>query len=147
MVLLRQTTRDELEIFDAIDRQSHAIRFITQIGVKAHQDFFDDPNITYLTIVNEEGELSGYIVLVLESDNQSVELRRISIDQNKRGVGQAALMQVESFSEKKFGVKRIWLDVYEDNAIGRHIYEKLSFEQFKTEMTEGRRLLFYEKFI
>jgi len=100
MVFLRQTTRDELEIFDAIDRQSHAIRFITQIGVKAHQDFFDDPNITYLTIVNEEGELSGYIVLVLESDNQSVELRRISIDQNKRGVGQAALMQVESFSEK-----------------------------------------------
>jgi len=147
MVLLRLSSRKELEVFDDIDRQGHAVKFITQIGLKAHQTLFDEPNVIYLSIENENGELAGYIVLVLESDSQSLEFRRISIDQNRRGVGQAALMEMEKFTKKKFGVKRIWLDVYEDNAIGRHIYEKLGYEKFKVEMTEGRNLFFYEKLV
>ncbi len=142
---LRLSSRSELEIFDQIDRQAHARKFITQIGIKAHHDLFDEPNITYLSIENSEGELSGYFVLVLESGNQSLEFRRISIDQSKRGVGQVAIKEMESYSQKVFGVKRIWLDAFEDNAIGRHIYEKLGYKQFKEAQRNGRKLLFYEK--
>jgi len=145
MVVLRLSSRSELDIFDDIDRQIHASNFITQIGLKAHQDLFDEPNITYLSIENSEGELAGYFVLVLESDSKSLEFRRISVDQEKRGVGQEAIKEMESFSKRKFGIQRIWLDVYEDNAVGRHIYEKMGYIQFKAELREGRKLLFYEK--
>ena len=145
MVELRLSSRNELDIFDNIDRQDHASNFITQIGLNTHLEFFDEPNITYLSIENNEGELSGYIVLVLEPGNQSLEFRRISVDQTKRGVGQAAIRKMERFSKRTFGVQRIWLDVYEDNAVGRHIYEKLGYKQFKVERREGRKLLFYDK--
>lgn len=145
MISLRPSIRGELGVFDEMDRQSHASNFVTQIGIKTHQEYFDDPNITYLSIENNRGEFLGYFVLVFEPDLDSVEFRRILIDQNKRGVGQVAIAEMENFCRKEFGVKRIWLDVYEDNAIGRHVYEKMSYQQFKAEFEEGRNLLFYEK--
>ena len=145
MISLRPSTRDELEIFDALDRQIHASKFVISTGLKTHQKYFDDPNITYLSIENSRGEFSGYFVLVVEPDTESVEFRRILIDQNKRGVGQVAITEMENYCRKEFSVKRIWLDVYEDNAIGRHIYEKMGYQQFKEELEEGRQLLFYEK--
>lgn len=128
-----------------MDRQVHARNYVTQNGLETHQRQFNDPNITYLTIENNEGELSGYFVLVIEPDKESLEFRRILVDQNKRGVGQDAITEMENFCRKAFGLKRIWLDVYEDNSIGRYIYEKLGYQQFKVEFEERRKLLFYEK--
>lgn len=145
MTTLRLSTREELVIFDEMDRQGHASKFVTQTGIETHQKYYDDPNITYLSIVNSRGEFSGYFVLVVEPDAASVEFRRILIDENKRGVGQIAITEMENYCKKEFSVKRIWLDVYEDNARGRHVYEKLGYQQFKEEFEEGRKLLFYEK--
>jgi hypothetical protein len=145
MISLRPSTRGELAIFDEMDRQNHASNFVTQIGIETHQKYYDDPHVTYLSIANSEGEFSGYFVLVVEPDSASVEFRRILIDQNKRGVGQEAIMEMEAYCRTEFGVKRIWLDVFEDNAIGRHVYGKMGYQQFKEELEEGRKLLFYEK--
>ena len=145
MISLRQSTRDELVVFDDMDRQDHARNFVTQIGLERHQEYFDDPNVTYLSIENDSGEFSGYFVLVSEPDAESLEFRRILVDQDKRGLGQVAIKEMENYCKKEFSVKRIWLDVFEDNAIGRHIYEKLGYQQFKMELEEGRKLLFYEK--
>ncbi len=145
MISLRPSKRDELIIFDQMDRQGHACHFITQTGLNNHHRNFDHPNITYLNIKNESGELCGYFILVVEPDSESVEFRRILIDQAKRGVGQLAIKTMENFCKNELRVKRIWLDVYEDNVIGRHIYEKLGYQYFKRELAEGRNLLFYEK--
>ena len=144
MISLRPSTRIELASFDEMDRQQHARNFITQIGLETHQDFFDEPSITYLSSVNNKGELAGYFVLVMESDQRNLEFRRIAIDQAKRGIGQEAIREMERYCRSRLGVKRIWLDVFEDNVIGRHIYEKLGYTYFKTESLEGRALLFYE---
>ena len=145
MTSLRLSTKEELEIFDEMDRQNHAVNFVTQTGIEVHQKYYDDPDITYLSIVSSRGELSGYFVLVSEPDTASVEFRRILIDQDKRGLGQTAIVEMENYCRREFGVNRIWLDVYEDNAIGRHVYEKLGYQQFKEEPEAGRKLLFYEK--
>ena len=94
MIKLRLSTRDELEVFDALDRQIHASRYIISTGLKTHQKYFADPNITYLSIENNRGEFSGYFVLVVEPDTKSVEFRRILIDENKRGLGQVAIKEM-----------------------------------------------------
>ena len=145
MITLRPSTREELVIFDEMDRQNHASNFVAQIGIETHQKYYDDPNTTYLSIVNSNGVFSGYFVLVVEPDSMSVEFRRILIDQSRLGVGQVAITEMENYCRKEFGVKRIWLDVYEDNTIGRHIYGKMGYQQYKEELEEGRKLLFYEK--
>ena len=145
MISLRPSKREELEIFDEMDRQDHARNFVIQTGLGTHQKYFIDPKITYLSIENSSGEFCGYFILVLEPDTESVEFRRILIDQKKRGIGQAAISEMESYCKNEFNVKRIWLDVYEDNEIGIHIYEKMGYERFKEKLVEGRKLYFYEK--
>ncbi len=128
-----------------MDRQNHAKSFVTQVGIEIHQKYYDNTDVTYLTIENSNGEISGYFVLVTEADKGSLEFRRVLIDQYKRGIGQAAITEMENYCRENFRVDRIWLDVYEDNEIGIHIYEKMGYRQFKAEREDGRKLLFYEK--
>lgn len=144
-ISLRPSIRDELEHFDSMDRQIHANRFVNQTGLQTHRAWFEDPAIHYLSIVDDQSGFYGYFILVRESDGESIEFRRILIDQNCRGVGQAAIVEMEDYCRRELAASRIWLDVYEDNAIGRHVYEKLGYRRFDAQDYEGRRLLFYEK--
>ena len=145
MISLRLSNRDELEIFDEMDRQEHARKFVIQTGIETHQEYFSDPQISYLSIENRCNEFCGYFILVHEADSDSIEFRRILIDQEHRGIGQAAIEEMENYCKEKLSAKRIWLDVYEDNEIGMHIYEKMGYVRFKEEPAGNRRLFFYEK--
>lgn len=110
MISLRRSKREELETFDEMDRQDHARNFVIQTGIESHQEYFDDPGITYLSIENANGEFCGYFILVPEPDNDSAEFRRILVDGRKRGIGQAAISEMESYCKNEFRVNRIWLD-------------------------------------
>ena len=145
MISLRLSNRDELEIFDEMDRQAHAREFVIQTGLEAHQKYFSDPEITYLSIENSRNEFCGYFILVHEADSDSVEFRRILIDRKQLGIGQAAIEEMENYCKNNFSARRIWLDVYEDNEIGMHIYEKMGYARFKEEVAGNRKLFFYEK--
>ena len=145
MVSLRLAKKEELEIFETLDRQEHARRFINKTGLKVHQTNFDDPDITYLSIENPHGVFCGYIILIEEVDTASIEFRRIIIDQNQRGIGQVTINEMEIYCRKEMGAHRIWLDVYDDNELGIHVYEKHGYKRFKEELVGERRLLFYEK--
>lgn len=145
MISLKPSKKEELEKFDEMDRQDHARNFVIQTGLETHQKCFSDPKVTYLCIENCSGEFCGYFILVSEPETESVEFRRILIDQEKRGIGQAAISEMERYCKREFNVNRIWLDVYEDNEIGMHIYEKMGYERFMVKRIEGRKLYFYEK--
>ena len=144
-VSLRAARPEELEILDTMDRQDHASRFVIQSGLEQHRRNFADPDITYLCIENERDELCGYFILVLEAGGESIEFRRILIDRNQRGIGQDAIMEMEQYCQRRWQPRKIWLDVYEDNEIGRHIYAKLGYVQFSESIDQGRKLLFFEK--
>ena len=145
MISLRPSKREELVIFDAMDRQAHARQFVNQTGLATHREYFDDPAIIYLSIDDDAGEFCGYFILVRDADDASVEFRRILVDGQKRGIGQAAIAAMESYCKSRFKTNRIWLDVYEDNEIGMHIYEKMGYRRYREEPAGGRKLYFYEK--
>jgi ribosomal protein S18 acetylase RimI-like enzyme len=147
MISLRQSNREELEKFDAMDSQAHAREYVIQTGIDTHRQNFEDPGITYLSIEDEHGEFCGYFILVLEPATGSVEFRRILVDQQRRGVGQAAICEMESYCKHVLAVERIWLDVFEGNDIGIYIYEKMGYTRFREECFDGRKLYFYEKAI
>ncbi|MEM7195111.1 MAG: GNAT family N-acetyltransferase [Pseudomonadota bacterium] len=145
MIRLRAATANELEIFDQMDRQPHARRFVLQTGIDQHRKNFRDPLITYLVVEDDSETLCGYFILVFEPENDSVEFRRILIDQSKRGIGQTAISLMESYCRKTWSASRIWLDVFEDNEVGCHIYPKLGYTFFGETDFEGRALKLYEK--
>ena len=145
MIRLRPSSREELDSFDAMDRQAHARDYVLQTGIETHRQYFDDPRITYLSIEDQRGEFCGYFILALENATGSVEFRRILVDQGRRGIGQQAIVEMERYCKRALNAERIWLDVFEDNEVGIHIYEKMGYTRFKQQRLDGRQLYLYEK--
>lgn len=144
MVKLRESKRQELKIFVEMELQPHAHAFINATDIITHQRNFAEPGIVYLSIV-KDSELAGYFILAKAPGDEDIEFRRVLIDQNRRGIGQIAIARMEQYCRDNLNGKRIWLDVYEDNARGKHIYEKLGYQQFKRGMYNGRHILYYQK--
>ena len=145
MISLRHSTEKELKVFVAMELQAHAIQFVNSMDLDSHKRKFKNPNTIYLSIENNKNEVAGYFILVVEADTESIEFHRIVIDENCRGIGQLAIREMENYCRKVLSARRIWLDVYDHNLVGRHIYEKLGYEKFKQSTGDERKLLFYQK--
>lgn len=145
MIILIPSNPVELSNFMSLEQHQDAAEFVTQNSLKEHLDAFFDPQISYLTITDKD-ELVGFILIALDEDKKSVELRRIVVAEKNSGVGQVVLMLLEDYVRKEIGRSRIWLDVFTNNERAIHIYQKLGYSQFGTaKYTDGRPLLLFEK--
>lgn len=145
MIRVRKSEPNELSEFCEMEKQSHAKEFINASNLEQHHKDFNDPELIYLSIDNENNELAGYFILAISPKSKNVEFRRIIIDQDQRGIGQIAIRKMEAYCKEELNCKNIWLDVYEDNSKGIYIYEKLGYKKFKEATYENRTLYFYEK--
>ncbi len=144
MVTIRQAKFEEIPYFIEMEKSKDTVEFIAHYSLKKHQATFNQPDIIYLAIISRE-QLVGFIILGLDPDGVSVELRRIVIASKGQGFGQAALTAMEHYGRTTLGRTRVWLDVFEFNHRGRHIYQKQGYVQYKQGDYEGKSLLYYEK--
>lgn len=142
-ILIRATESDELERICEMER-GDARRFIITYSLARHRAELKRPNVLYKSIW-KDSELVGFLILVLDPDNRSVEFRRIVISMPGRGYGKVAVRMVEDLCRHEIGRERLWLDVFETNERARHVYERSGYKPFGTSMHEGRALLLYEK--
>lgn len=143
-IQLEKAREVDIETFAQMEGHSDTAQFIVLTSVQQHRALFLDDSIIYLRIMNSQ-RIVGFFILVLDKDAVSVEFRRIVIAQNERGIGQNAIRLMESFCRTGLSRSRIWLDVYETNTRGRHIYEKLGYQLFARKTSDSSSLLYYEK--
>lgn len=144
MIAIRESQIEELSTFVIMESSEDTLEFIIPYTLEEHQAKFNAPDIVYLSIANNE-RLAGFIILALDPDGISVEFRRIVVSAKGNGIGQAAIKAMEAYCRTTLQRNRIWLDVFEFNKRGQHIYEKLGYTQFKRRDHKGQPLLFYEK--
>jgi diamine N-acetyltransferase len=76
----------------------------------------------------EWGEIQAYAILRgIQEDSRSIELKRIVVAVPERGLGRLILKELQRIAFHELGAHRLFLDVYEDNARARHLYESLGF--------------------
>lgn len=119
-------------------------RFIVPYSEAEHIRSIRDPRFEYLRILDSSGVV-GFMILVLDPDPGSVEFRRIVVSPRGRGVGQSAIRLMEEYCRSSLHRQRVWLDVFEHNSRGRHIYEKHGYLRCGEAGHGGERLLVYEK--
>lgn len=144
MIEIGESTPDQLAQFSHMELEADAAPNITPCSPEKHLEEFNREDIVYLTIYHRQ-EQSGFFILRLEPDNHSVEFRRIVVSSRDQGIGQQAITLMEDYCRDIFQRQRIWLDVFDYNERGRHVYEKLGYRQFETKELDGRTLLFYQK--
>jgi RimJ/RimL family protein N-acetyltransferase len=128
-----------------LDQQEDVQKYIIGISLENHVENYNDPRIIYLTILNENEKISGYFILAVEDETKSIEFRRIVVDEKERGIGQKAIKKMEIFCKSDLKANRIWLDVFDQNVRGQHIYQKLGYVKFKESDHKGQKLYLYEK--
>ncbi len=144
MIELRPSTREELPEFAEMETAPDTADYILAYDAARHLAEFERDDIVYLSIYDDQKPV-GFFILALEADLGSVELRRIVVAERGRGIGQAAIGSMEKFCRDRLGRSRIWLDAFEFNHRGRHVYEKLGYRFFDRGELNGKTLLFFEK--
>jgi RimJ/RimL family protein N-acetyltransferase len=146
MIELRESIPRDIPAFIEMEKDADTSDFILPYSPERHQSEFAKPDIVYLSILNA-GELAGFFILVLEADGRSVEFRRIVVADKGKGLAQAAIPAMEEYCRERLGRNRIWLDVFEFNQRGQHIYQKLGYRRFDQGEAEGKVLFFYDKLL
>lgn len=145
MLVLKNTKPEELHHITKME-QADAREFIIPYTLVRHQTELEKPNVVYKSIWREE-ELTGFLILVLDADEHSVEFRRLVITKPGRGYGKKVVGMVDHICRRELGRNRIWLDVFETNQRARHVYEQCGYQKFGKSKHEGRTLFLYEKLV
>lgn len=146
MIELQEITIDDLKLFSNWEKLDGIKEFICSYSLERHQKEFEKEEVIYLKIIFNTNPV-GFVLLKIEDDNQSVEFRRIVLIERGKEIGQLVLNDVESYCLNKIKRKRIWLDVFEINKKGIHIYEKHGYQRIKEINIEGKQAYVYEKLL
>ncbi len=146
MIELRPTTATELPRLAEMETAPDTADYILAYDAAGHRAEFERDDIVYLSIYRQS-RLTGFFILALDPDPDSVEFRRIVIAERGQGIAQAAIPLMENYCRDVLGRSRVWLDVFDFNRRGRHVYEKLGYRYFDRRDHDGKTLLFFDKSI
>ncbi len=144
MIELRRAKRSQLALFSEMEQDDDTSPYILPTTLEQHRQAFALDDIIYLSIFTG-AEPGRFIILALDPDARSVELRRIVVAHKGRGTGGQAIAALESFCRTQLQRSRIWLDAYDFNRRGQRLYCGLGYIQFDQRDFEGNQLLFFEK--
>ncbi len=112
----------------ALERAPAASAFVGQWSEERHRTILASPDAGYFVSEDGSGDLAAYAILRgLSEPSRSIELKRIVIATPERGLGRKILTQLIRMAFDEFHAHRLFLDVFEDNARARHLYESLGF--------------------
>ena len=112
----------------ALERTAAARMFVGQWSEERHRATLAGGDALYLVSEVESGELQAYAILRgLKETSGAIELKRIVVAKPERGLGRRILEELIQIVFVDLRAHRMFLDVYEDNARARHLYESLGF--------------------
>src|SRR5687767_13368139 len=117
---LRDTNLRDLDAIVAME-EGDASRSILAVPREQHEQDLLDPALIYKSVIVEE-DIVGFVILKLDDDGLSLEMKRIVVSRPGHGYGRQAVRQVDDVA-RQVGRDRIWLDVFEENSRARYIYE------------------------
>jgi len=139
---LKKATKDDLKTFYTMSIQKHIGKNLNNKSLEQFENEFQEEATVFLGVMRDES-IAGYIILVEEAE--TVQLKRIVIDENHLGLGSEVMQLFEEYCLRRLGKDRLWLDVYADNARAVHLYEKLGYVRYNEGMENHREVWFYRK--
>jgi diamine N-acetyltransferase len=138
-MLLRPALPADIPRIVALERTPGARQFVGQWTEERHRATLAGADARYLVSESGSGALQAYVILRgLSEESGAIELKRIVVAETMRGLGRRVLIEVIRMVFEDFHAHRLFLDVYEDNARARHLYESLGFA-YEGTMRDGAR--------
>jgi diamine N-acetyltransferase len=128
-MLLRLATPADVPAMVALERTPMALEFVGQWSEERHRATLAGGDARYYVSETEWGEVQAYAILRgINEASRAIELKRIVVAVPERGLGRRMLKELMRIAFRELGAHRFFLDVYDDNARARHLYESLGFK-------------------
>jgi diamine N-acetyltransferase len=125
---LRLATPDDIPAIIALERTQTARQFVGQWSEERHSATLSGSDARYFVHETAAG-IDAYVILRgLAEDSRSIEIKRIVVGTPERGLGRRILSDIIRIAFRELGAHRLFLDVFDDNARARHLYESLGFK-------------------
>ena len=145
VIYVYNTKPNELSTIHRMEQDTDTAEFIVPYRLARHESEYAKDNVYYKSIYGPPGELIGFAILALNDNGTTMEFRRLMISEKGKGFGSRAVALMDTVAKEEFHCRRIWLDVFEFNTRGQHVYTKLGYVfQSRTEY-QGRVLRVYDK--
>lgn len=141
---LQMATGDDVPMITALECMEDTKGFIIPYSREQHLANLSDEAFVYLIIVQADKRI-GFIILVLDKLQRSVEFRRIAIAPAARGVGKLAIHAMEKYCLNELHAKSIWLDVFAFNERAIHAYHKLGYVKMGDAEFQNQTLWIFRK--
>ena len=128
---LKPASIDDVGYIYELETRPENSHFVMAYSRERHIQAIESSDEELLIIVDKGTGLSlGFVILAgLTNPNLSMEFRRLVIDSKGQGIGRQVVKLVIHYCFKVLKFHRLWLDVYEDNARGIHLYRSIGFKQ------------------
>jgi RimJ/RimL family protein N-acetyltransferase len=126
--IVRPATAGDIPLIAAIERLPGFRNFVGQWSEERHLRTLASGDARYFVSDSPSGVMQAFAILRgLEEASRSIELKRLIVATPGRGLGRRILNELTRMVFEDFGAHRMFLDVYEDNARARHLYESQGF--------------------
>ena len=128
-VEFRPTTEADLDYVMTMESAAENAPFIRQWSIQQHQSAIIDDNIAHLIVQKtSDNKTIGYIILIgLKNSDQSIELKRIVIEEKDEGFGRESLQLVKKIVFENLCIHRLCLEVVEGNGRAIELYKSEGF--------------------
>jgi diamine N-acetyltransferase len=127
-MLLRPATINDIPQIAALERNPAFSNFVGQWPEERHLATLTNPDARYFVVDSPSGSIESFALLRgLREASRSIEFKRIVVATPGQGLGRRIVSELVRIVFQDLGAHRFYLDVYEDNARARHIYESLGF--------------------
>jgi diamine N-acetyltransferase len=124
----RSATSNDIPAIVALERLAESQRYVGQWAEERHRATQASPDARYY-VHEAGGAIDGYAILRgLAETSGSIELKRLVVAKPGNGLGRRVLGEILRIAFHELHAHRIFLDVYDDNARARHLYESLGFK-------------------
>jgi len=130
-IILRDTIESDLQFVLKAETNSENNPYVAQWSKSEHCKSFKNRDIRHLIIEDSKtGNSVGYIIMAgFQSQNKSIELKRIVVTKKGQGFGKEAIKLIKQLVFGKMKFHRLWLDVRDHNSKAKSLYEKCGFTE------------------
>lgn len=129
-VRLRPTAEEDLKFVLREEGDEENRPFIGRWPRERHLEALADDGVEHSILEDGDGAPVGYAILTgIRDPGRVFCLKRLMVAERGRGYGRAALRLIGERVFGELGAHRLWLDVKEENARARGLYESEGFVQ------------------
>ena len=128
-IALRSVSLDEVDYIFELEARAENSRFVMPYTRERHLQAMASADEELLIVCDKNtNALLGFVILAgLTNPDLSLEFRRMVIADKGKGLGRQTVNLVKDYCFRTLRFHRLWLDVYEDNERGIHIYQSEGF--------------------